>query len=170
MNTYKKIIKYLEHGILPIVRDKDGDYMICESKDKDDNINVSEYKKTKEELVLDNGISYSQDEIMEKNWQIVGIYDIPKIPFEVGDKVRIRPDLAEIFDTSDWSDEKKKMIGKVHQIGYINKYSNGLSYGIKDCVFRHEWIEPAFEDDRTIEDVISGLSEEDKEIVRRAMR
>ena len=95
MSIIEEIKLYVKHGKLPIVQDKDKDYgIVTIVGDRIYGI-CNRWKQKREDLFIDyERIYYSEEEIKEDDWHIVGQYDIPTIPFKVGQKVKVREDLG----------------------------------------------------------------------------
>jgi len=205
MSIIDEIKLYIKHGKFPIVQDSAGDLFVvnvCYKKIT----RITEYEKDKKDLQLGSDEEIYSDEEIENttSWEIVGQYDIPTIPFAVGQKVKVREDLGEVFDISSWCREAKDKIGTIQEIASIENYCTGLHYYFKNstATFRHDWLLPVLEEEccckkltsfghmtvdsegccvkcgtkvcastkRTVDDVLAGLSDEDKEIIKRSMK
>jgi hypothetical protein len=128
MSIIEEIKLYVKHGKLPIVQDKDKDYgIVTIVGDRIYGI-CNRWKQKREDLFIDyERIYYSEEEIKEDDWHIVGQYDIPTIPFKVGQKVKVREDLGEIYDIGLFDTCKKSYIGKICTIESIDIRSSGSS-------------------------------------------
>ena len=170
MTIIDEIKAYTKAGKLPIVQDNREKYGILTLAGGHICL-VSYWEEKKEDLSLGiRSYAYSTEEILISGWHIVGQFDIPLVPFTVGQSVKVREDLAEVFDVSDFDTCKKSFIGKIYTIESVDSRSSGLSYDINGYSFRHDWLLPVLETKRTVDDVLAGLSDEDKEIIRERLR
>jgi hypothetical protein len=114
---------------------------------------------------------WKKNEIADNGWKLVNkFYDIPTIPFKVGQKVKVREDI-EPLNMDDWNIIKTHVIGKIFTVEEVKK-SDTLFYVLKGLRIdiSHDWLLPVLEPTRTVDDVLAGLSDEDKEIKRRRLR
>ncbi len=188
MNIIDEIKLYVKHGKLPIVQDKKDDYFIVNIID-DEVCRISEYEDVKSNLKIGGDTEYcSEEDIKRKGWNIVGRqFDLPLVPFTVGQSVKVREDLAEVFDVSDWDGSKKRTIGKMCIIKQVYEDIEGLNYlvdfnelisiidnrpdlKLPRMHFRHDWLLPVLETKRTVDDVLAGLSDEDKQIIMERLK
>lgn len=168
MSIIEEIKLYVKHGKLPIVQDLDEDYFIS-YKWQDLIIRLSEYEENKKDLVISGGEeSYTLEEVKNAEWKIVGQYDIPTVPFTVGQKVKVREDLEKIIMIL--YNEKKCMLGKIYQIENVKIENGSYIYLLDGYTFSHDWLLPVLESKRTVDDVLAGLSDEDKEIIMEKLK
>jgi hypothetical protein len=107
-------------------------------------------------------------------------YTKPEV-LEVGQKVRIMESARECEEYNEWSDEHKAMIGNVFTIDFLQDESTCIYYefytnipykGASHC-FPHYCVMPVEEEEtpeRTIEDILSELSDTDKEIIKSKLK
>ena len=171
MKIIDEIKLYVKHGKLPIVQDMEDGYcrVIIDANFYPEFVfEVSEGKDKICDLRLQRDCYFTEEDI--QNHRIVGQFDLPLVPFAVGQKVKVREDLAEVFDVSDFDTCKKSFIGKIYTIESVDSRSSGLSYDINGYSFRHDWLLPVLETKRTVDDVLAGLSDEDKEIIKERLK
>jgi hypothetical protein len=170
MTIIDEIKLYVKHGKLPIVQDISKNYCVVIIDNNQQVVKISDWEKTTENLQIgDDNAIYNNEEIKSKNWHIVGQFDLPLVPFAVGQKVKVREDLADVYDVRDWMSKYKNMIGKIYKIDTVHNEDQGLYYSLeydKKSTFRHDWLLPVLETKRTVDDVLAGLSDEDKEIIK----
>lgn len=200
-NIIEEIKLYVKHGKFPIVQDKNKDYgIVTIVNDRIYGI-CSNWEQKREDLIIDyERIYFPNETIISEEWKIVGQYDIPTIPFEVGQKVKVREDLGEL--TMILYEEKKSMIGKIHEIQNTKKENGNYIYLLDGYTFHHDWLLPVLEEEcackkltpfghitvdsdgccikcgtkisiktkRTVDDVLAGLSDEDKEIIMEKLK
>jgi hypothetical protein len=105
------------------------------------------------------------------------LYQKPEV-LKVGQKVRIMESARECGDYNEWSDEHKAMIGNVFTIDFLQDESTCIYYefytdipykGASHC-FPHYCVMPVREEERTLEDILSELSDTDKEIIKSKLK
>lgn len=84
--------------------------------------------------------------------------------------MKVREDLGEVFDIGLWDKRKREMIGKIYTIEQVHSTNEGIYYSIKIFNFRHDWLLPILKTKRTVDDVLAGLSDEDKEIIMERLK
>jgi hypothetical protein len=109
-------------------------------------------------------IQWAVDEA--KGWVYAGVYHPPSPkPYEVGQKVRVSEMIKDYGGFDDWDELRKGMTGKIYEIRNVRNCAEGLYYNIytqgEFCTwtFRHEWLEPVFEDEEV------GTKEKPKTII-----
>lgn len=99
-------------------------------------------------------------------------YQKPEV-LPVGTKVEILESARKCGDYKDWSDDKTSMQGKSATIVRAYDTTEGVFYEVSTgsfyCCFPHYCVRPVEEKERTVEDVLAGLSDEDKEILSKVM-
>lgn len=95
-------------------------------------------------------------------------YQKPQV-LPVGTKVEILESARECGDYEYWDQDKKDMIGNHYTIIYVHDHSEGLFYETDTYTFPHYCVRPVTEKERTLEDVLAGLSDQDKEIISKVI-
>jgi hypothetical protein len=104
-------------------------------------------------------------------------YQKPEV-LKVGQKVKIMESARECGDYDEWAEGHKKMVGETYKIDDIKDDAGGVYYFIGDCPsgspylfkFPHYCVMPVEEEERTLEDILSELSDTDKEIIRSKLK
>lgn len=149
MKLYDKIIKCLEHGVFPIIENKEHNRKYICISDSTGNING---------IVFDNdyfnGDSVPLYSTSFYGYEITGYYTFPRKPYEVGQKVQFTD---QDIDNDDYRFAKKHLKNKVCYIREVYDNFSGLYYTIHNtpdkapglhCIVRHEWLVPVFEEEK----------------------
>ena len=177
MTIIDEIKLYVKHGKLPIVQDISKNYCVVIIDNNQQVVKISDWEKTTENLQIgDDNAIYNNEEIKSKNWHIVGQFDLPLVPFVVGQSVKVREDLGEVFDKRNLDLKQLSMIGTIGVIRNVEHGICGLYYGVHTpdgsdwFAYCHDWLLPVLETTRTVDDVLAGLNDEDKEIIKERLR
>jgi len=157
---YEKINTTCEHGHYARVHNPIHGYIIVSpTKDHFGRWRETEMGETLTAAAsgLGSDIGNSQAEwakLEAKGWVYAGVYHPPSPkPYEVGQKVRVSEMVKDHDGFDDWDETQKDMAGKICEIKAACDDCYGLRYEVNTpdksdwWIFRHEWLEPVFEDE-----------------------
>ena len=143
--------------------------------DKNKQVNTNLYSQTN----VSGGLDYTETGSIapsDKSRKIFTLidpqYQKPEV-LKAGQKVRIMESLKDCADYEDWSEQCKNTTGEIKTIGSVYDTTDGVSYGIEGYVYPHYCVMPVEKEEipeRTLDDILSELSDEDKEIIKSKLK
>lgn len=159
---YEKINTTCEHGHYAIVYNPIGKYFIVSpNKDIDGLWRETEVESTLTDAASSLGSDIGSekevwDELEAKGWIYAGVYHPPSPkPYEVGQKVSVSELTRKFEGFKYWTAAAKNMVGQISKITEVKDGVYGLGYiiqtpdSLNSYCFRHEWLEPVFDDVET---------------------
>lgn len=141
----EKIYELCDRGYFPIVK-KGYEYCIFTPFKKEDYYRRSSWEKDQKNCEEMIGASYQDPDDMEPT-HLSGFYQLPSVPFEVGDKVKVRENLKDLRLDRHWETTEKEYQetnGKLGVITFINEVSYDVQFDdINDWYpYAHYQLEP----------------------------
>lgn len=152
----KQVAELCDNGHYPICKSEYGEYAIF-SPFRDDEGYIKRtywygYANTPEGRFLDT----YQDNDTYQPTEIIGFYHPPLKKFKVGDKVRVREDLKELYTDAEWNNYTINFKNTIDLIGVIKKRYDGSDYMVyfesleDEYLYIAEQLEPAIEKQKPV--------------------
>lgn len=154
---YEQVNNYCEMGFYPIVSDSKQYIIVSPTKDSGgdwrDSCFRESLKDATENIGYSNGYSKENwDKKESEGWKIIGFYHPQIKRFKVGDKVRVRGDLKDLYYGGDWTNygqEYQDSAGLTGEITCVGGYFYGVYFDSLGDAFKysHEQLEPYIEEE-----------------------